>query len=354
MDHDYRENLVSPETTILDTLKIIDSHGVPIGLVHADGRLIGTVTDGDIRRGLLAGVALTEAVTEVMNVDPVTAAADIIEADAAALMRRHGINQLPLVDADGKIVGLKVLQRLDRERSANSAVVIMAGGRGQRLRPLTEDLPKPMLEVGGRPILETIVERFVEQGFRRIHISVNYKADLIESHFGDGRDFGAEISYLRETSALGTAGALSLLEGHPSAPLIVTNGDVLNKVNFTHLLRFHMDHGGPATMSVREYRFTVPFGVVETDAHRLVGVEEKPEHTFFVNAGIYALDADVLELIPAGKAMDMPDLFKMLMDKGKTPSVFPLREYWLDIGRLDDLDQAKRDYAGLFPGTSGS
>lgn len=349
MTRDVKDNLVTLSSTILETLKIIDTHGVPIGLVHEDGVLRGTVTDGDIRRGILAGVQLSDGIETVVNIHPITAPAGTKDGEAARLMRQHQIGHLPLVDGSGKVVDLKVLKELDPRPEVSNPVVLMAGGKGTRLLPLTDELPKPLLEVGGRPILETIVERFVAQGFTRIYLSVNYKADLIESHFGDGRTFGAEITYIREQEALGTGGALSLLPARPIEPMIVMNGDVMTKVNFHHLVKYHNNHDTTATMSVCEYRFTVPFGVVETVATELRSMAEKPEHTFFVNAGIYVIDPEVLDLIPSGEAMDMPDVFKRLMDKGKRPSVFPLREYWMDMGRLEDLDQAKRDYGDLFP-----
>lgn len=349
MTRNVRDNMVTPQATILETLKIIDTHGVPIGLVHEDGVLCGTVTDGDIRRGILSGIPLTDPVSKVMNVSPVTAPDGTSELDSARVMRQRGISHLPLVDAAGRIADLRVLRELDPVQEGGNPVLLMAGGRGTRLQPLTEDLPKPMLDIGGRPILETIVERFVSQGFTRIYMSVNYKAHLIEAHFGDGAAFGATISYLHEDEALGTGGALALLPERPSAPLIVMNGDVITKVNFRHLIKYHENHAAPATMGVREYRFTVPFGVVETQAEKLVSMAEKPEHAFFVNAGIYVLDPDVVDLIPAGTAFDMPDVFQRMLEDGHRPTVFPLREYWMDIGRLDDLDQAKRDYAEVFP-----
>ena len=348
MQRDVRENMVSASATILDTLKIIDTHGVPFGLVHDSGVLIGTVTDGDIRRGILAGVALSEPVAKVMNTEPVVASSEMSDSDAAKLMRRQSIGHLPVIDTEKRIIGLKVLKDLDPKPASRHPVVLMAGGRGARLRPLTEDVPKPMLEVGGRPILESIIERFAGQGFTDFTISVNYKADLIEEYFADGTAHGVTISYVHEDEALGTCGALALIKEKPSVPFIVMNGDVLTKVNFHHLLKYHENHAAPATMSVREYRFTVPFGVVETESTHLQSIAEKPEHTFFVNAGIYVLNPDVLDMMDPGAAMDMPDLFNALLEAGRTPTVFPLREYWLDIGRLVDLDQAKRDYSDQF------
>jgi len=224
---------------------------------------------------------------------------------------------------------------------------------GTRLRPLTDDRPKPMIEVGGRPILATLIDRFVEQGFTRVYISVNYRKEMIEDYFGDGARFGARISYIHEDQARGTAGALALIPERPKRPVIVMNGDLLSKISFAHLLKFHEEHQAAATMSVREYRFTVPYGVVEADGHVLTAVTEKPEHKFFVNAGIYVLSPDAFDLIPADRPFDMPELFTLLLarateNKAARPAVFPLREYWIDIGRLDDLNQAQREFATLF------
>ena len=324
MTRDVKDNLVTAETTILKTLKIIDTHGVPIALVHDQGILLGTVTDGDIRRGILAGVQLSDGVEAVMNTRPVSAPGETSDLEAARLMHQHGIAHLPLIDSHNAIVDLKVLKDLDPKPEGGNPVVLMAGGKGTRLQPLTHDLPKPLLDVGGRPILQSIIERFVSQGFSQIYLSVNYKADLIEAHFGDGHAFGADITYVREDDALGTGGALSLLPDRPTLPMIVMNGDVLTKVNFHQLVKYHDNHDAPATMSVREYRFTVPFGVVETDHTLLTAIAEKPEHTFYVNAGIYVVDPEVLDLIPSGEAMDMPDLFQRLLDEGNRPNVFPL------------------------------
>lgn len=348
MSSDFQENLVAAGATIIETLRIIDSHGVPIGLVHDNGRLLGTVTDGDIRRGLLAGITLHAPVTEVMNTSPITVPADVSDTSALKIMRQHGVLYLPQVDEAGVIVGLKILKNLQPAPTAANPVMLMAGGFGTRLKPFTDDVPKPMLEVGGKPILETIVENFVEQGFVRIFISVNYKKEMIQGHFKDGAKWGAQITYVHETEPMGTAGALSLLPERPDRPLIVMNGDLLTKVNFDHLAKFHEEHGAPATVSVREYKFTVPYGVVNTDDHFLNAIEEKPVQKFFVNAGIYVLSPEVLENVPGDRRFDMPEFLEVLRARGQRPTVFPLREYWIDIGRLDDLTQARREFNGLF------
>ena len=348
MRRDFSENQVLANTSILETLKIIDTYGVPIGLVHNDGQLVGTVTDGDIRRGILAGIGLNEPVEQVMNTAPVTAPSDISDSDAISLMKLNIIHHLPLINKTGDLVGLKVLRDLEPAAITDHVVLLMAGGLGTRLRPLTEEIPKPLIEVGGRPILETIIRRFVVQGFTSFYISLNYKAEMIRHHFSDGSHLGARISYVQEREAMGTAGALSLLPERPEKPLIVMNGDLLTKVNFGHLIEFHDESPAAATMCVREYRVSVPFGVVRTDKQFLLGIDEKPDHKFFVNAGIYVIDPEVVAMVPKRKKLDMPDLFQTMVENGQTPSVFPLREYWIDVGHVDDLNQAQREFAGSF------
>lgn len=224
----------------------------------------------------------------------------------------------------------------------------MAGGLGRRLQPLTNECPKPLLKVGGKPILEIILENFVEQGFNRFHIAVNYKAEMIESYFGNGSRWGIDLSYLREHERMGTAGALSLLPGGLTQPLIVMNGDLLTRINFRQLLSFHAEHHAQATMCVRDYDFQIPYGVVKIEKHRLTGIEEKPVHHCFVSAGIYVLQPDVISLIPRNTFFDMPDLFAEMIRQQKETAVFPIREYWLDIGRMDDFERAVGEYERHF------
>lgn len=349
MSTKFKENLVLADATILQTLKIIDTHGIPIGLVHENGRLLGTVTDGDIRRALLAGVTLDAPVSKVMNASPTTVSEEASDTQVLRLMREKGVLFVPVVNEAGDIVDLRALKEMQPGGAVKNPVMLMAGGLGARLKPFTDEAPKPMLDVGGKPILETIIENFIEQGFSRFYISVNYKKEMIEDHFQNGSKWGAQINYVHESQPLGTAGALSLLSENIESPMIVMNGDLLTKVNFNQLLKFHEEHKMSATMCVREYKFTVPYGVVETDKHFLQTIEEKPLQRVFVNAGIYVLAPEAIGLVPHNKALDMPDLLKILVDGGQRPKVFPLREYWVDIGQLDDLNQARREFNGLFP-----
>jgi dTDP-glucose pyrophosphorylase len=346
---DFRTSQVDPGTTIRETIRLIDASAMQIALVVGpSGRLVGTVTDGDIRRGILKGVSLDEAVSLIMNGHPHTCRADDDREPMLARMKLTGLHHMPIVDEQDRLVGLETLDELLVPVVRENAVVLMAGGLGTRLRPLTEDCPKPMLKIGGRPILETILLNFIEHGFRRFYISVNYKSEVITEYFGDGARWGVDIRYLYENSKLGTAGALGLLPERPDQPLFVMNGDLLTKVNFGQLLEFHKAHQAKATMCVREYDFQVPYGVVRIDNHRITGIDEKPVHRFFVNAGVYVLEPDTLEFIPPNCHLDMPTLFEGLIGQGKEAAVFPVREYWLDVGHLADFDRANGEYRDVF------
>jgi dTDP-glucose pyrophosphorylase len=342
---DWKDIVVSPETPLRDTIARIDRSSLQVALVlDVAGRLAGVLTDGDIRRAILRGQDLQGPTGGVMNPRATAVPADMPREEMLALMRRQMFHHLPLLDESGKVVGLATLDELIGAVERPNWVVLMAGGLGTRLRPLTEDRPKPLLSVGGKPILETILESFAEQGFKRIFLSVNYKADMIRSHFGAGERWGVELEYLHETMRLGTAGALSLLPHPPGAPLIVMNGDLVTRTNFDSLLKFHAEHQATATMAVREYDFQVPYGVVRLDGQKIVSIEEKPVQKFFVNAGIYVLAPAVLHHLPAKSFFDMPTLFERLIAAGERTSAYPLREYWLDIGRLTELEQAQKDW----------
>ncbi len=341
----WRKTLVQPTATIRKAIEKIDTNATQIALVVDEhGRLLGTVTDGDVRRGLLSGISLDDTVGHIMNINPTVAHRNQSSQSILTLMRDKTLYQIPVVDEHGVVTGLEVLKTLIGQSRPNP-VVIMAGGLGTRLRPHTDTCPKPMLKVGGKPILETILGNFVEQGFRQFYLSVNYMAEMIIDHFGDGAAWGVEIEYLRETERLGTAGALSLIPERPAAPVLVMNGDLLTQVNFNHLLNFHAKHKSVATMAVREYEFQVPFGVVNLEMPRILRIDEKPVHHFFVNAGIYALDPEVIDMVPKGEYFDMTTLFDRLIEAKRSTIAFPIREYWLDIGRLDDFERAHVDFA---------
>ena len=349
MNKSWQNTLVSPDATIIKALEIIDKGALQIALVvDGDGKMLGTVTDGDVRNGILRGISLEEPVRKIMCRAPVTAKADEDREAILEKMRRADILHIPLLDGKGRVIGLEILKNLALAARRDNVIVIMAGGLGKRLRPLTDDCPKPMLSVAGKPVLEIIIGAAMEYGFHRFYISVNYKSEMIEDYFGDGSRWRAEITYLQEKEELGTAGALSCLPERPAKPFIVMNGDLLTKVNFHHLLNFHGDHNAAATMCVREYHYQVPYGVVRADGHRLAAIDEKPVQTFFVNAGIYVMEPGILDLIDPRTSLDMPVLFEKLIQQRKEAIVFPIREYWLDIGHPKDLERAQYEYQNNF------
>lgn len=337
--------VVPPEMPLGDAIAKIDTSGLQVALVLApNGCLLGILTDGNIRRAILAGKSLRIPVSEVMNPQPTVVPTSTPRDEKLALMRRMTLHHLPLVDEAGRVVGLATLDELIGATERPNWVVLMAGGLGTRLQPLTDECPKPLLAVGGRPILETILESFAEQGFKRIFLSINHKAEMIRSHFGAGERWGVQVEYLHENIRLGTAGALSLLPEKPTAPIVVMNGDLLTHANFDNLLQFHAAQSALATMAVREYDFQVPYGVVRLNGTRIEAIEEKPVQKFFVNAGIYALSPEALDYLPTKTLFDMPTLFEHLIAAGKTTAAYPLREYWLDIGRLEEFERAQREW----------
>lgn len=345
----WKEILISPDTAILKAIELIDASTLQIALiVDESGKLLGTVTDGDIRRAILKGISLDRPVRDIMFKEPTVARAQESRAAIIATMKKKHLRQIPLVDQNGCVIGLDIWDELIDIPDRDNIVVLMAGGLGTRLGDLTRNCPKPLLHVGNKPVLETILENCKEYGFNRYFISVNYKADMVKEYFGDGSRWGIDIRYLEEKKRLGTAGALALLPEKPTLPLIVMNADVLTKINFKHLLDFHQKHESVATMCVREYEFQVPFGVVQIDNHKLAGISEKPVQRFFVNAGIYILNPEALDTIPKDTFFDMPTLFESFTAQNLDATVFPIHEYWMDIGRIDDLDRANGEYNEVF------
>jgi len=348
MNHIFKIKL-TVESTIQDALQIIDSGAVKIALVvDSENKLIGTLSDGDIRRGILKGLTLADSIESCFFKKPTVVTVNTSNDEIISLCTAKKIYQIPVVDSNGKVVRLCMLDELLKPQAHDNKVVLMVGGLGARLRPLTDSTPKPMLKVGDKPILQTIVEKFAQYGFVNIVMCVNYKSDVIQEHFGDGSQFGVNIEYVLEKERMGTAGALTLLKDKPDKPFFVMNGDLLTNINFESFLEYHNEQIASASMCVREYDFQVPYGVVNIDDGKIKSIEEKPVHQFFVSAGIYILNPECIDLIPQNKFYDMPTLFEKLIEQKKNTVSFPLREYWLDIGRIEEYDKANREYHGVF------
>lgn len=343
---------VSPHASIREAIARIDRGAEGIALaVDFDKRLLGTVTDGDVRRAILAGVSLDCTVQELLDSrpppphpSPVTAPVGTPDADVLLLMNQYQLRHIPLLDAGGRLSGIALLKELVRLPSLSVGAVVMAGGFGSRLRPLTDNMPKPMLPVGDKPLLQHIVEQLRDSGITRVNLTTHYMAEVISRHFGDGRDFGVDIRYVEEDRPLGTAGALRLLDNATSdEPMLVINGDILTQVDFRAMVDFHRDHDADLTVAVRPYDVQIPYGVVECSGPNVQHLAEKPKLHFFVNAGMYLLSPSVHAYIPDGERFDMTDLIQRLLDEGRKVVSFPVWEYWLDIGRHADYEQAQAD-----------
>lgn len=344
----WRAAVLPPESTIRQAIARLNEAGLQIVLVLNNmDTLLGTVTDGDIRRGLLRGLSLDEPIASVMRSNSLIVPPEMSRDMVMQLMHANRFRHLPIVDSDHKVVGLHLWDEITALTERPNLIVIMAGGLGTRLRPHTENCPKPMLPIAGKPMLEHIIERAKAEGFSRFIISIQYLGHVIEEYFGTGKHLGVQINYLKEKAPLGTAGALGLLTPPPELPFIVTNGDVLSDIKYGELLDFHGRHSAVATMAVRLHEWQHPFGVVQTQGVDIVGFEEKPIARTHINAGIYALSPEALNLMMAtNHHCDMPTLFEQLQVKGKRIVAYPMHEPWLDIGRPDDLNRANAENGG--------
>ena len=342
--------LINPEWPVRRVMEQINRFGQGISVVvDQDGCLISTVTDGDIRRALLAGMSLDNPVQALLDrrpaaphPDPLFARVGTPDGQLLRMMNQYGLRHVPLVDAAGKVVDIALLTNLVKEYELPLTAVVMAGGYGTRLRPLTDKLPKPMLPVGDRPLLELTIEKLRKAGIRRVNLATHYQKDVISQHFGDGHGFGVGIQYVEEDQPLGTAGALGLLNV-ADEPLLVINGDILTGVDFRTMLDFHSEHRADMTVAVRQQEFRLPFGVVDTDGVVITGIREKPVVWHFINAGIYLLSPEVCRSIPNGQPCDMPDLIARSVADGRRVVSFPVHEYWMDIGQVEDYERAQ-DY----------
>lgn len=337
----WRKALLPESATIQQAIRTLDDAALQIVMVVSpDGVLQGTITDGDIRRGLLRGLDLGSQIDSIIHRNAFVAPPEMGRDMVLHLMNANKILQLPVVDAKRRVVGLHLWDEIISPVVRQNLMVIMAGGKGTRLRPHTENCPKPLLPVGGKPMLEHIIERAKTEGFQHFVLAIHYLGYMIEDYFGDGSRWQISIDYLREEFPLGTAGALGLLSPRPEAPFLVTNGDVLTDIRYSELLDFHSRHGAAATMAVRQHEWQHPFGVVHTKGVDIIGFEEKPITRSHINAGIYVLEPDALNALSSGEQCDMPTLFGRLQESDARTIVYPMYEPWLDVGRPDDLDRA--------------
>lgn len=337
--------LLGPEANMVTAAEVLTQSSMRIILVvDKNDCLLGTVTDGDIRRAMVRGFPMETEIAKVMETKPITVSVGEVPRTVLKLMRKNDLLQVPVLDKEKKVVGLEIIQDLVRGAEKENPVLLMAGGFGKRLYPLTKDLPKPLLMVGSKPILESIIERLIDEGFTKFYLAVHYKSDLIRRHFGDGSRWGIDIQYLVEEEPLGTAGALASLKLEPiNAPLVMMNADVLTQLDFNQLLEYHERRGAVATMCIREYDLEIPYGVVKGKGDKLQDIVEKPIQKFSVNAGIYVLNPELFRGKSISQPKNMPEFLREIMDEGKQVNMFPIHEYWLDIGRIREYQQAQID-----------
>jgi dTDP-glucose pyrophosphorylase len=347
VDHERSESLEAvvapPELSIADAISQLDMAGTGgLVLCRPDGQVAGLLTDGDIRRAVLRRLSIADPCGSIATRDPVVARAPIEPAEALQLMLEHDINHLPVVDDAGVLIDFLLRKNLVADVPGDLSAVVMAGGFGTRLMPLTETVPKPMLPVGERPMLERTIDQLREAGISEVHLTTHYLPDTIVGHFGDGEAFGVRISYATEDEPMGTAGGLRLIP-RPTGPFLVINGDILTRVSYQKMLRFHRKHAATLTVGVRTYEVEVPFGVVECDDARVTDLTEKPRLRLLVNAGIYLLEPGAWDFIPGGQRFDMTDLIRRLLDEGQVVVGYPIIEYWQDVGRHEDYTRAQED-----------
>ena len=349
IEKQLQDLLVLPETTIRDTMAVIDKGVKQIALVvDSKYRLVGTVTDGDIRRAILKGINLDSPIKEAMNKNFKSLPVDTKKSDIEIYLKLGNISQIPLVDEDGIIRDLVTLRDFMKKQKLDNYVVLMVGGMGTRLFPLTQDTPKPLLKVGGRPILEIIIRQLQSHGFYKFILCVNYKAEQIIEYFGDGKRLGVEIEYIREDKRLGTAGALSLIDKKFTSPVMVMNGDLLTRLNFKRMLDYHEEGNYLMTIGSTSYEYTVPYGVLQVKDQMVLDIVEKPAQRFFINGGFYVLNPQAIKEIPYNTFFDMTDLIKNLLEQNINIGCFPIREFWLDIGRPADYERANDEYWDYF------
>ena len=343
--YEWKKVILKSNDTMKDAIRALNEEALRIVMIEDDQKkLLGTITDGDIRRALTEHMDMTSELSQIMHVNPISISTDITSEQILLIMQKNNVMQLPIVDKKGKIIGLKTLQNIHEIQKYDNTVFLMAGGFGKRLMPLTNDIPKPLLKVGTKPILEIILSQFIESGFHKFVISTHYKAQMLKDYFGDGAKWGVSISYVYEEDPLGTAGSLGLIPKiNDDLPIIVMNGDLLTKVDFETFLDFHNKKLGVASICVREYDLKVPYGVVESSNQSLISIKEKPVHKFFINAGIYILNQSLLKSLKGKNYLDMPTLLESQLNKGLEVNVFPVHEYWLDIGQIEQFKQAEKE-----------
>lgn len=340
--NNWQACVLNQSSTVQDVIQNLNATSArAVLIVDSDQKFVGIVVDGDIRRGMLRGVVLTDQISEIINRNPITVSLSIKRVEALKMMEDLKVLHLPIVDVSGQLCGLHLFNEQPTESTLENLFLIMAGGFGRRMGSLTSRTPKPMLEFAGKPILEHLIISARNVGFKNFAIAIHYLGEVIEDYFGDGSRLGINIKYLRETEPLGTAGAIRLLEPIPKIPFLVSNADLISNIDFAALLDFHKTQSCDATMAVRTHQWQNPFGVVEIVDGRITNIIEKPILHSTISAGIYVLNPSVVELLNHSESCDMPTLFQRLFEWKGRLFAFPIHEEWNDIGFKTELESAQ-------------
>lgn len=348
MINNIEKILAYPYYSIKESLKLLDEGAKGIILVvDKERKLIGTITDGDIRRAILKGIELEEKIGEIMHKNPIKVKQETSREEIKDILIKNAIKELPIVDENYKVIDMITINDILLPEGKENPVIIMAGGLGTRLKDLTKEIPKPMLRIGNDPILQHIINNFKQYGYNKIFISVNYKAEIIENYFQDGYAYGVKIEYIKEHKRLGTAGGIKLVEDFIDKPFFVINGDIFTNLNLENMMVFHKNNHFDITVGTRKHSFQIPYGVVKAEENSIIDVEEKPTIECLINAGIYCLNPKVIRLIPKDKYFEITDLIEICIKKGLKVGSYEVKDYWMDIGRIEDYDKVKNDVCDL-------
>ena len=347
-DEECNSNKISLNSTIKDAVKLLESGNLKIVLVVNENNILkGTVYDGDIRRALLKGLTLSSSIELAMFRNYIKVSEEVSYKEIIKIMKENSISHIPLTNSEDKFLGLHTQEEYGFKKDSKiytNPVLLMAGGRGKRLMPLTKNCPKPLIEINGKPLLEIIIERCIKAGLNNFYISVHYLSDQIIKYFGNGEKWGIKNSYLYEEKPMGTAGALNLLSSKINQPLLIMNGDILTKINLPQLLNFHQNNNADITIAGSEYYYESPYGVVNVEGIKFKSIIEKPTFKHFINAGIYVINPKIINKLNSSEYLDMPNLLNKKIDEKCNIIVYPIYEYWLDIGRLENLNKAKLEW----------
>ncbi len=351
---DWKKIILSPEDTMEHAIKVMDDEALKMVIVaDQNKKLLGTITDGDVRRGLIKHYSMNTQIKKIMHTNPTYCLQSESKESILSIMKAKNVLQVPIVDEDLKVVGLETINSFmgdnnKTKQKIKSTVLIMAGGIGKRLLPITKETPKPLIKLNGKPIIENILIQLINSGFSKFFFSTHYQASKFKEYFGDGTDWGIHINYINEEKPLGTAGALGLLPKDIVSPLLVVNGDILTKVNYENLLNYHESNQSDCTVCVRKQDFEIPYGIINAENNLVSEINEKPIKTFFINAGIYVINPSLLSEIDGSKYVDMPNFLTDQIQKGIKINIFPVHEYWVDIGEHENLKKAEVDSVKLF------